>query len=90
MEEAIESELPKYVKIDSVLAGRNEIKIRINDKEKGITRRISCIFRYHHDEMRFGSIRIELNVHELSRETGVHFIGVFKITDREKIRAALI
>lgn len=69
MEELIETELPKHVQVDSVISGRNEIKIRINDEEKGITRRINCIFRYHHDEMRFGNIRIELNIHELSRET---------------------
>lgn len=90
MEELIENELPKHVKVDSVLAGRHEIKIRINDEEKGITRRINCIFRYHHDEMRFGSIRIELNSHEFSRETRVHFVGTFKITDRKEIGTALL
>ena len=85
-----EEELPKYFVVDSVLAGGNEIKIRINDDEQNIRRVVNCIFRYHHDEQKFGNINIELGSYELSKKTMVHFVGTFSIIDRERIKRVLL
>lgn len=85
-----EAELPKSFFIDSVIAGGYEIKIRINDEEQDIRRVINCIFRYHHDEQKFGNINIELGSYELSKKTMVHFVGTFSITDRERIKRVLL
>lgn len=84
-----ESELPKHFAIDSVIAGWYEIKIRVNDEAKDIRRVVNCIFRYHHDEQKFGNINIELGSYELSKKTMVHFVGTFSIVDRERIKRVL-
>ena len=89
MELYFENELSELYVIDSVLAGANEIKIRVNDEEKWIRRMINCIFRYHHDEAKHGNINIELGVYEVSKKTKVHFVGTFKIKDRERIKKML-
>ncbi len=73
-----------------MIAGGYEIKIRINDEEQDIRRVINCIFRYHHDEQKFGNINIELGSYELSKKTMVHFVGTFSITDRERIKRVLL
>ena len=85
-----EEELPKIFVVDSVLAGGNEIKIRINDDEQNIRRVVNCIFRYHHDEQKFGNINIELGSYELSKKTMVYFVGTFSIIDRERIKKILL
>jgi hypothetical protein len=89
MELYFESELPKHFQIDSVIAWGYEIKIRINDPEQDIRRVINCIFRYHHDEQKFGNINIELGSYELSKKTMVHFVGTFSVIDRSRIQRIL-
>lgn len=89
LETYFEAELPKHFVVDSVLAGGNEIKIRINDDEQNIRRVINCIFRYHHDEEKFGNINIELGSYEVSKKTMVYFVGTFSIIDRERIKKIL-
>ncbi len=90
LETHFEEELGKYFEVDSVLAWANEIKIRINDDEKNIRRVVNCIFRYHHDEQKFGNINIELGSYELSKKTMVYFVGTFNITDRVRIKKILL
>ncbi len=85
-----EAELPKSFFVDSVIAWGYEIKIRINDEEQNIRRVINCIFRYHHDEQKFGNINIELGSYELSKKTMVFFVGTFSIIDRERIKRVLL
>ena len=85
-----EEELPKYFVVDSVLAGGNEIKIRINDDEQNIRRVVNCIFRYHHDEQKFGNINIGLASYETSKKAMVYFVGTFSIIDRERIKKILL
>ncbi len=89
LETYFEAELPKHFVVDSVLAGGNEIKIRINDDEQNIRRVVNCIFRYHHDEEKFGNINIELGSYEVSKKTMVYFVGTFSIIDRERIKKIL-
>jgi len=86
----LEQELPQYFVVDSILAGGNEIKIRINDDEQNIRRVVNCIFRYHHDEQKYGNINIELGAYELSKKTMVHFVGTFSIIDHERIKRVLL
>ena len=85
-----EDELPKEFVVDSVLAGNNEIKIRINDDEQNIRRVVNCIFRYHHDEQKFGNVNVELGSYEVSKKTMVYFVWTFSILDRERIKKILL
>lgn len=90
MEEYFENEFSKEIAIDSVIAGNNEIKIRINDEDKWIQCIINCIFRYHHNEEKHGNINIELGVYEVSKKTKVHFVGTFGIREYSRIKQSIL
>lgn len=85
-----EKELPLHVSLDSIATGNNEIKIRINDVEKMITRMVTCSFRHHHDDVKYGRIYVELTMTEVSMKPRSHFVGQFSILDQKKICEKLL
>jgi hypothetical protein len=76
--------------IDSIIAGRSDIKIRINDTNTGIEKLMNCIFRYHHDDEKYGYVHIELTSYELSLKPRVHFMGKYSVTDRKNIEKDIL
>ncbi|MBP9780143.1 hypothetical protein KBD33_06015 [Candidatus Gracilibacteria bacterium] len=87
--EYIEKNLCDSFEIDSVIGGRNSLKIRINDAEHNVNKMINCIFRYHHDEEKFGHVNIEIVASEHSKETKLHFVGRFGVLERDKINKSV-
>ena len=73
-EEILEKELSLHFSVDSIASGNNEIKVRIDDTEKGITRMITCSFRHHHDDVKYGRIYVELTATELSKKPRFHLV----------------
>jgi hypothetical protein len=85
LEIIITSELPKYFTVDSIIAGNNDIKIRVRDESNGWEKIISAILRYHHDDEKYGNVHIEIAANEKSKRNKSHFLGQFSVTDRKSI-----
>ncbi len=89
-EEILEKELSLHFSVDSIASGNNEIKVRIDDTEKWIARMITCSFRHHHDDVKYGRIYVELTVTEVSMKPRSHLVGQFSILDQKKICEKLL
>lgn len=85
VEAALEKDLRKYFEVDSIVYGKNNLKIRMHDDEQGIAKIINCVFRYDKTDMRYGNINIEFVSSEASKRPAFHFVWKFSILDREKI-----
>lgn len=90
VEKFIEKELPKHFQVGSILSWKNNLKIRINDKEKNIQRIVNCVFRYDKKDERYGNTNIELASSELSKKPNLHYVGKFSITDTEGIKERIL
>jgi hypothetical protein len=90
LEEFMEKNLHEYFEVDSILGWRNNLKIRVNDRERNIEKMVNCIFRYHHNEEKFGFVNIEIVVSELSQKPRLHFVGRFGVLEREKIHKSIL
>ncbi len=90
LEEFMEKNLREYFDVDSILGWRNNLKIRVNDRERNIEKMINCIFRYHHNEEKFGYVNIELVSYELSQKPKLHFVGRFGVLERDKINKSIL
>jgi hypothetical protein len=88
--EYIEKNLSTDFEIDSVIWWRNSLKIRVNDAEHNVNKMIHCIFRYHHDEEKFGYVNIEIVASEHSKETKLHFVGRFGVLERDTINKNIL
>lgn len=85
VEEEIENELHKYFGVWSILSGKNNIKIRINDEEKNIQRIVNCVFRYNNTDEKYWNVDIELASSQLSKKPNIKHIWKFKVLDRKNI-----
>ncbi|EKD44384.1 MAG: hypothetical protein ACD_71C00154G0001 [uncultured bacterium (gcode 4)] len=85
VEAALEKDLRKYFEVDSIVYGKNNLKIRMHDEEQGIVRIINCVFRYDKTDIRYGNTNIELVSSETSKRPKFHTVWKFSILDREKI-----
>ncbi|MCK9272704.1 hypothetical protein M0P65_04110 [Candidatus Gracilibacteria bacterium] len=90
VEDFLEKELEKHFKLDSIISGNNNLKIRVNDAEQGIQRIVNCVFRYDKTDIKFGYTHIELASSELSKKSKLHYVGKFSITNREKIKEKIL
>ncbi len=87
LEISLSVEIWKEYVIDSIITGSNDIKLRIGDEEKWIYKLVHIIFRYHHDDEKYGNVHIEISTDELSKKTKTQFLWKFlvtKIKDIEK------
>ena len=85
----IEKALKTRVESDSLLdwieVGNHEISIRARHTVDDPQKIISAIFRYHHDDEKYGNVHIEIVVSELSEKNIVEFLGKYLVTNRKKI-----
>ncbi len=88
LEETIESEMVGKLEISSIIPGNTNLKIRICD-EHG-SRIVNCVFRYHHNETKFGNIHVDLVTSALGKKPKTHVVGKFLVTDYESIRERVI
>jgi hypothetical protein len=88
LEAAIETEAAGHLEIASVIPGNTNLKIRIGD-EHG-TRIVNCVFRYHHNDTKFGNIHIDLVTSALAKKPETHVVGKFLVTDHDGIRERVI
>lgn len=85
VEAALEKDLRKYFEVDSIVYGKNNLKIRVHDEGRGIAKIINCVFRYDKTDIRYGNTNIELVSSETSKRPKFHSVWKFSILDREKI-----
>lgn len=71
--------------LDWIEVGNHEISIRARDGEDGAKKIVSAIFRYHHDDEKYGNVHIEIVVSELSEKNISHFLGKYLVTNRKEI-----
>lgn len=90
VETVIESDLSEYYTIESITPGNHNIKIRISDKENGQQTIINCVFRYRHDDERYGHIDIDLNSSGLSKRPYYYYVGKFHIIDYSLITENIV
>lgn len=90
IEEVFENEFSKQFGVDSVISGKTNIKIRINDRERGIECIVNCVFKYHHDDERYGTINIELVTTGLGVKSQTRKVGKFSVVDRVDIKGKVL
>lgn len=90
LETFLEKELRSVYDDIYVESGRNNVKVRVIVRSEWIEKIINCIFRYHHDDEKFGNIHIELVVSEVSETSRLHFVGKFGVQDHRTIEKAVL
>ena len=83
-------ELWEIFSVNSIFLGNNDIKIRIRDESEWIDKIVGVIFRYHHEDEKYGNVHIEVVASELSKKTKTHFLWRFLITDRKNINKEVL
>ena len=81
LHEAIEA-IESYIEEDlgtvfpelSVIASNSGIKIRLRDEYGNVLGIVSCIFRFHHDEMKYGNVFIDIGVQSLSEKSSLQVV----------------
>jgi hypothetical protein len=71
--------------LDFVDVGNNDIRIRVRDEDLNSQKIVSAIFRFHHDDEKYGNVHIEILVSELSEKNQSQFLGKYLVTNRKKI-----
>ena len=85
LEKKLTQDIAEHFSIDSCDVGNNDIKIRVRDESVGSQKILSAIFRFHHDDEKYGNVHIEILVSEVSRKNQSLFLGKYLVTDRKKI-----
>lgn len=67
--------------VDSIVGGRNSLKVRIDDSEHGVERIVSCEFSYRHSDERYGYAHIDLVTTGFGIKSRTHAVGRFPVTD---------
>jgi hypothetical protein len=85
VEKSVKKEIvPKY-HVEYMNFWKNNMKIKINDKEKLIEKLISWNFTYNHTDERYGYVDPQILVNEMWQKTKVFGMWKFSILDNEKI-----
>ncbi len=90
LETLLTLELWKLFTVNSIFLGNNDIKIRIRDESLWLDKIVSVIFRYHHDDEKYGNVHVEIVAYELSKKTKTHFLWRFLVTDRKNINKEVL
>ena len=85
LEIILTKEISAYFTLDTFDVGNNDIKIRVRDESVGSQKILSAIFRFHHDDEKYGNVHIEILVSEVSRKNQSLFLGKYLVTDRKNI-----
>jgi hypothetical protein len=85
LEKELTIEIERDFTLDTFDVGTYDIKIRVRDESKGTQKIISAIFRFHHNDEKFGNVHIEVLVSELSEKNKSEFLGKYLVTNRKKI-----
>jgi hypothetical protein len=65
------------------------LKIRLRDAEKE-PMILNCVFRYHHNDTKFGNINIDFVSSGFAKKPTVHMVGKFSIIDHETIKTKVL
>lgn len=85
LEKTLKEEISLHFTLDDIEVGNHDIKIRVRDESVGSEKILSAIFRYHHDDEKYGNVHIEILVSEVSRKNQSLFLGKYLVTNRKKI-----
>ncbi len=84
----LEKDIPSIAILHSLDTWANNIKIRV--EYEGEDKLINAIFRYSHNDEKFGHIHIEITLSSHSEKTKSHFMGKFSVIDHKGIEKALM
>jgi len=84
-----ESDKDKKI-IKFIETSNNWVKIKIDDKDRKITRIIECIIRHDNNDEKYGNCHIELVIKELSKKARLYYVGKFQIQDHNNIVKKII
>lgn len=85
LEKTLREEISLHFTLDDIDVGNHDIKIRVRDESVGSEKIVSAIFRYHHDDEKYGNVHIEILASEVSQKNKSHFLGKYLVTNRKKI-----
>lgn len=85
LEKTLREEIPLHFTLDDIDVGNNDIKLRVRDESVWSEKIVSAIFRYHHDDAKYGNVHIEILASEVSQKNKSHFLGKYLVTNRKKI-----
>ncbi len=86
--DVFEKKIPEIAILHSLDTSANSIKIRV--EYEGEDKLIHSIFRYSHNDEKFGHIHIEITLSSHSEKTKSHFMGKFSVIDHKGIETALM
>lgn len=76
--------------IKFIETSNNGVKIKIDDKDRKITRIIECIIRHDNNDEKYGNCHIELVTKELSKKARLYYVGKFQIQNHNDIAEKII
>ena len=85
LEILLSTEIAIHFTLDSLITGANDIKIRVHEDSMGLEKIVTVIFRYHHDDEKYGNVHIEIMTYELSQRNKPRFLGKYFVMNRKKI-----
>ena len=90
IEQTIDQYNGDWFDIDSVTSGNNNLKVRLTETEHNMEMIVNCVFRYHHNDERFGYIDIDLTSSGLRRKSEYYYVGKFSILDRDTMKERIL
>lgn len=71
--------------LDYVDIGNKSIKIKVNDAQLFIEKMVHIVIDYNAVDEKYGNIRVEITVNEVSRKPKFYLVGKLNVLEREEI-----
>lgn len=83
--EYLDKNLEKIFELDYIDIGNKTIKIKVNDSILFIQKIVNIVIDYNAVDEKYGNIRVEVTVTELSRKPKFYLIWKLHVLERDKI-----
>lgn len=81
----LDKNLETLFDLDYVDIGNKTIKIKVNDQKLFIEKIITIVVDYNAVDEKYGNIRVEITVNEVSRKPKFYLVGKLHLLQREEI-----
>lgn len=81
----LDKNLETLFDLDYVDIGNKTIKIKVNDQKLFIEKMITIVVDYNAVDEKYGNIRVEITVNEVSRKPKFYLVGKLHLLQREEI-----
>lgn len=83
--EFLDKNLETLFDLDYVDIGNKSIKIKVNDAQLFIEKMVHIVIDYNSVDEKYGNIRVEITVNEVSRKPKFYLVGKLNVLEREEI-----